>query len=273
MICKDKMEVIKIYTMKNLVQRALIIWLCIFLASCISKKEENPLFEKFQNPETEARPMVRWWWNGNSVEADEIKRELAVMKEAGIGGVEINSIAMPPHAQKTEARPLQWAGKEWINMVKIASEEAKKLDMITDLIVGSGWPFGGRFLKEDETMQRLGVKRQTVKANSTVNIELDKYLSFKSHQTPGTKSFKEKSDVELKAVKLIPVNSNSLDEVIDITSKIKNNSLVYTTAKKDYELVFVYNERNFKSVYHGSPGADGPIMDHYISAAVLAYLN
>ncbi|MBA7525734.1 hypothetical protein ES705_17887 [subsurface metagenome] len=110
-----------------------------------------------------ARPMVRWWWNGNCVEADEIKRELAVMKKAGIGGVEINSIAMPPHAKKTNAKPLQWAGKEWCNMVK--------------------------------------------------------------------------------------------------------------TANKDYMLVFVYNERNFKSVSHGSPGADGPIMDHYKTEAVLGYLK
>ena len=99
--------------MKNLVQKALIIWLCIFLASCISKKEENPLFEKFQNPAADARPMVRWWWNGNCVEPDEIKRELSVMKKAGIGGVEINSIAMPPQAKPTGAEPLQWAGKSW----------------------------------------------------------------------------------------------------------------------------------------------------------------
>ena len=121
-----------------------------FLTSCESKQEDNTLFEKFQNPNAEARTMVRWWWNGNAVEADEIKRELVVMKKAGIGGVEINSIAMPPHAKETNATQLQWAGKEWCNMVKVASEEAKELGMITDLIVGSGWPFGGRFLEEDE---------------------------------------------------------------------------------------------------------------------------
>ena len=130
--------------MKNLIKSAVITCFCLFLFNCESKKEDNSLFEKFQNPAADARPMVRWWWNGNCVEADEIKRELAVMKKAGIGGVEINSIAMPPQAKKTDAKPLQWAGKEWINMVKVASEEAKELGMITDLIVGSGWPFGGR---------------------------------------------------------------------------------------------------------------------------------
>jgi hypothetical protein len=259
--------------MTKLIRAFFIIFFCLVFWNCENTQEDNTLFEKFQNPAADARPMVRWWWNGNCVEADEIKRELAVMKKAGIGGVEINSIAMPPQAKKTDALPLQWAGKEWINMVKVASEEAKELGMITDLIVGSGWPFGGRFLKEDETMQRLGIKRQSVNANSSVNINLNEFLSFKSHHTPGTINVKETSDVELFSAKLIPVNINSLDEIIDITSEVINNKLVYKTAGKDYVLVFVYNERNFKSVYHGSPGADGPIMDHYKTEAVLAYLN
>ena len=259
--------------MNKLFKSALIICFGIIVLSCKTKKTDNSLFEKFQNPAADARPMVRWWWNGNCVENDEIKRELAVMKKAGIGGVEINSIAMPPAAKKTSAKPLQWAGKEWINRVKTASEEAKRLGMITDLIVGSGWPFGGRFLKDNETMQRLGIKKQVVKANSDINIDLKQYLSFKSQQTPGTKNFKEYSDVELVSVKLVPVNAKSFGEVIDLTPKVSNNKLIYKTDNKDYVLVFVYNERNFKSVYHGSPGADGPIMDHYKTEAVLAYLN
>ncbi|MCD6367380.1 MAG: hypothetical protein J7L46_07565, partial [Bacteroidales bacterium] len=106
-----------------------------------------------------------------------------------------------------------------------------------------------------------------------INIDLDEYLSFKSHHTPGTKNMKETSDVELFSAKLIPVNINSLDEIIDITSEVKNNKLVYKTDNKNYTLAFVYNERNFKSVYHGSPGADGPIMDHYKTEVVRAYLN
>ncbi len=259
--------------MYGLLQKLITICFCLILISCEGQKEECPLFDKFQNPAADARPMVRWWWNGNCVEADEIKRELAVMKKAGIGGVEINAIAMPLHAKKTNAKPLQWMGKEWCNMVKIASLEAKELGMKTDLIVGSGWPFGGRFLKEDETMQRLGIKRQTVKANSTVNIDLEEYLSFKSNYVLETKKVKETSDIELLSLKLIPVNVNSLDEIIDLTSMISDGMLVYKTGNKDHVLVFVYNERNFESVNYGSPGADGPIMDHYKTEAVLGYLN
>ena len=252
----------------------LLIFICLLPVSC--EKEggnDNTLFEKFQNPAADARPMVRWWWNGNAVEADEIKRELAVMKKAGIGGVEINSIAMPPHAKDTGAKQLQWAGKEWISRVKVASEEAKELGMITDLIVGSGWPFGGKFLKKDELMQRLGVKKQNIAANSSISIDLNEFLSFKNHSTAGTVGVKPTSDVELVSAKLIPVNLNSLDKIVDITSEVKNNKLVYKNNGPDYVLVFLYNERNFKSVYLGSPGADGPIMDHYKTDAVRGYLN
>ena len=37
----------------------------------------------------EARPMVRWWWFGPDVDAEEVERELTLMGEAGFGGAEI----------------------------------------------------------------------------------------------------------------------------------------------------------------------------------------
>lgn len=269
-----KLSDYKAKTMKIRKIKIAIVVVGILLPGCSDiGTHDDYLFRKFQDPAADARPMVRWWWNGNCVEAGEINKELEVMKKAGIGGVEINSIAMPPEAKKTSARALQWGGKEWIEMVRVAGEKAKELGMITDLIVGSGWPFGGRFLKEDEIMQRIGVKKQSVAANTSIDIHLDEFLSFTSHHTPGTKNVKPTSDVEIISAKLIPVKVNSLYEILDITSEVKNNKLFYQTDGRDYVLVFVYKERNFKSVYHGSPGADGPIMDHYNSAAVRAYLD
>lgn len=244
----------------------------LFINCCVENNSDK-LYNSFVNPSAEARPFVRWWWNGNCVEEDEIKRELDVMKAAGIGGVEINSIAMPSHAKNTVAKALQWAGMEWINMVKTASDKAKELGMISDLIVGSGWPFGGRFLEEDETMQRLGIKRQKVNANSVLDIDIDDYLSFKSNYILESGQEKERSDVELISVKLIPVGISTLDEIVDLMPLVSNNKLVYDVSDRDYVLVFVYNERNFESVVFGSPGADGPVMDHYKAEAVLKYLN
>ncbi len=252
---------------------ACLLTLTILLPACDHAREEKDLFELFRNPPADARPMVRWWWNGNAVEAGELKRELKVMKEAGIGGVEINSIAMPPQAVPTGAPALQWAGREWCELVKVASEEARELGMITDLIVGSGWPFGGRFLKEEEIMQRLGVKKYELGPNEEVDLDLIEFLKFETQHAPGSQMTQTTSDVELIAARLIPVGLNSLDEVIDLSPLVKDGRLNYRVGGRDYVLVFLYNERNFKFVHYGSPGADGPIMDHYKLEVVRAYLD
>lgn len=253
--------------------KSITILVILLFNNCCVENNTDKLYDNFVNPPAEARPFVRWWWNGNCVEENEIKRELDVMKTAGIGGVEINSIAMPSHAKNTGAKSLQWAGMEWIKMLETAVFKAKDLGMMTDLIVGSGWPFGGRFLEEDETMQRLGIKRQEVKANSVLDIDIDDYLSFKSNYILESGQEKEKSDVELISVKLIPVGIKMLDEIVDLMPLVSNNKLVYDVIDRDYVLVFVYNERNFESVVYGSPGADGPVMDHYKAEAVMKYLN
>ena len=105
----------------------------------------------FRDPQSIYRPFVRWWWNGDKVEADELKRELHILKEAGIGGVEINPVKFPGNdTDDLGKKSLPWLSDEWIDMLKVTFDEAKSLDMTCDLIVGSGWPFGAEFLKGDE---------------------------------------------------------------------------------------------------------------------------
>ena len=67
------------------------------------------LYGLFRDPQSIYRPFVRWWWNGDKVEADELKRELHILKDAGIGGVEINPVfcklAEDRIAAKTHRKP------------------------------------------------------------------------------------------------------------------------------------------------------------------------
>lgn len=77
-----------------------------------------------------------------------------VLKEVGIGGVEINPIRFPGN-HDLGIKPLEWLSEEWIEMVKMTVDEAKRRDIICDIIVGSGWPFGGEFLSKEEQTQVL----------------------------------------------------------------------------------------------------------------------
>ena len=111
------------------------------------------LYKLFRDPQSIYRPFVRWWWNGDKVEADELKRELHILKEAGIGGVEINPVKFPGNdTDDLGKKSLPWLSDEWIDMLKVAFDEAKSLDMTCDLIVGSGWPFGAEFLTGDDLL-------------------------------------------------------------------------------------------------------------------------
>ena len=64
-------------------------------SSTPAMKNEKGLYEQFKSPSSQYRPFVRWWWNGDKVEAGELVRELHLLKEAGIGGVEINPVQFP----------------------------------------------------------------------------------------------------------------------------------------------------------------------------------
>src|SRR5688500_7888004 len=50
------------------------------------------LNQRCETPPDDSRPMMRWWWFGPSVTEARLARELALMKEAGIGGVEIQPV-------------------------------------------------------------------------------------------------------------------------------------------------------------------------------------
>jgi len=137
------------------------------------------LYELFKNPGLNYHPFVRWWWNGNKVEAVELIRELRLLKEAGIGGVEINPIEFPARFEGDDlGKPsLKWLSDEWIEMLRIVFKEAKSLGMTCDLIVGSGWPFGAEYLEGEERSQIavISVKKLT----GPVDYEISEFEIFK----------------------------------------------------------------------------------------------
>ena len=81
--------------------KKILFWCLSIVLIIITGCSEDSLYSDFKNPPTKAKPFVRWWWNGNCVTETEIVRELDVMQAAGIGGIEINPIAMPEEASKT----------------------------------------------------------------------------------------------------------------------------------------------------------------------------
>ena len=68
---------------------------------------DSELYHRFCNPESSDRPFVRWWWNGNRIQAEELVRELRLLHDAGVGGVEINPVKFPEEADLLDTHPVR----------------------------------------------------------------------------------------------------------------------------------------------------------------------
>ena len=61
------------------------------------------------------------------MEPGELVRELNLLKEAGIGGVEINPIAFPTTGDDLGKKSLTWLFDEWIEMLQVPLRKPKGL--------------------------------------------------------------------------------------------------------------------------------------------------
>lgn len=236
-------------------------------------KDTDDLFRGFVNPPATARPFVRWWWNGNQLTSAEIKRELGVMKAAGIGGVEISPIEMPAEAKDIGALPVKWLSREWNLLVADAARDAREKGMITDMIVGSGWPFGGEFLKEHEMMQRVVADSISYSGGQKIDLELSELIA-KAIAKTNVEKFGEAVKNELLFVKLVPVRLKSVNEIIDLTDQVnKKGKLVYKIPNGKYELIFGIRQRGHRTVLLGTWGSKGPVMDHFSKEVTQSYLE
>jgi len=261
-----------------------------FLCRCESKSGETltveQLYQEFRQPASSYRPFVRWWWNGDKVEADELIREMHLLKEAGIGGVEINPIAFPSYCDSIGKTSLTWLSPEWIGMLKVCFDEAKQLDMTCDLLVGSGWPFGAEFLKEDERAQIVVNYAMPVTGPTTLTVCRD---SLCEKAMPKVSSPYKGNTKELMILRLYPNPASSVDDGMAIETILKDapsmlqpgsvtpslTDSVFTieVPKGEYTLAALVKINGFLEVINGAPGAAGPVLDHFNIGAVNRYLH
>src|SRR5579863_3485901 len=123
----------------------------------------DEVYRGFVNPPDNARIMMRWWWFGPAVEKQELKRELNVMRAAGIGGVEIQPVyPLELDDPATGFHNAPYLSDEFLGNIRFASETAKELGLRVDITLGSGWPYGGPHTPVTEAAGRLRVERAAI---------------------------------------------------------------------------------------------------------------
>lgn len=231
---------------------------------------DTELYKKFKNPDSIYHPFVRWWWNGDKIEAKELIRELHLLKKAGIGGVEINPISFPSTGDDLGIKSLTWLSDEWLDMLQLTFDEAKKLDMTCDLIVGSGWPFGAETLERNERAQVALVYAE--KFEGPTVFETSQFNIFKMVD-PGVTDPCPGRTFEILSLKLVPDPMSSLDQVIELSDKRNDQIIRLDIPKGKFVFYALVKVDSFASVINGAPGAAGPILNHMDKNAVRKYLD
>src|SRR5262249_28733921 len=120
----------------------------------------SELQRRFETPPDDARIMMRWWWFGPAVTPARLEQELRLMKDAGIGGVEIQPVS--PVSLDDAARGLRnlpYLSPEFLDALRFAGAKGRELGLRVDLTLGSGWPYGGPTVGVDHAAGRLRVER------------------------------------------------------------------------------------------------------------------
>jgi hypothetical protein len=127
----------------------------------VAVRAAGSLDQDFANPPQAARPYVWWHWLSFSVSQAGVDRDIAAMKETGLGGALITNLASLPSipGQRMGNPPspeMGYGGKAWWALMKhtLTTGHAAGLDM--GMVNCPGWAVsGGPWVTPELSMQRL----------------------------------------------------------------------------------------------------------------------
>ncbi len=225
---------------------------------------------QFAQPDPRYRPFVRWWWNGDRVKPDELIRELHVMKEAGIGGVEISPIEFPSGADSLDCPALTWLSDEWIACLQTVFDETKRLGMGCDLLIGSGWPFGSESLKPEERASVLIAVAEPLKGGRRHTFQADDLIA---KGKPAVTIDNPDMRAQIVSLLLVPDPISDLSQAIDVRDRLRDGVLTLNVPRGAWQLHALIRYDSFASVINGAPGAAGSQIDYMNADAIRAYLD
>lgn len=224
-----------------------------------SAQTVSELRRGFETPPADSRIMMRWWWFGPAVTKIEIERELRVMKEGGIGGVEVQPVyPLLPDDPKTGHKNLPYLSDEFLDMLKFTSQKAKELGMRFDLTLGSGWSFGGAKTPITEAAGQLRIER--------VKLE----TGTRRIPVPSMIAAEKLMAVFVSAKGGNAIAESDLTELKDIRD---DNVFLPSPGVAGSEVLFFIAGKSGMQVKRPSVGSEGYVLNHLDKPSVDNYLK
>ncbi|HYP16366.1 MAG TPA: glycosyl hydrolase, partial [Opitutus sp.] len=239
----------------------------------------------------ETKPWSRWWWLGNIADEKSLTSEMEKYAAAGLGGLEITPIY---GVRGYEDRFVPFLSPRWVELFDHTLAEARRLHLGIDLATGTGWPFGGPWLRDADVAHTVAHKTHRL----TPGQRLTEPVAFLQAGLVRTAGARRVSLAELKR----PVTANAdlqdlaLDQVrfeqplplvtlmafpsdgrapLDLTSRVDASGQLDWTAPAEageWTLHALFQGPHGKMVERAAPGGEGYALDHFSSSALQHYL-
>lgn len=225
--------------------------LCLFsiFSLCLSAQQTG-----WPQIKSEMKPAARWWWMGSAVDKENLAYNMGEYARKGMGGLEITPIY---GVRNNEANEIQYLSPRWMEMLKYTEAQGNQLGLKIDMNGGTGWPFGGPQVSIEDAAAKV---------------------IFEEYRLQGAQQLDEKIEVkdekqrEIATFCRLMAFSDKGDR-LDLTSKVKNNTLVWTAPKGNWRLIAVFNGKTLQQVKRAAPGGEGLVMNHFSKTAVSNYLT
>ena len=229
----------------------------ISASTALAQTSLDAIRQSFQNPPDDARIMMRWWWFGPAVTKPELERELRAMKQAGIGGVELQSV-YPLALDGDGIKTLPFLSDEYLDALRFTAAKARELGMRLDLTLGSGWPYGGPMVPVNEAAGKLRVERFRVNG------------SYRRLPLPEVTTGEKLLAAFIARVRDDSIASDTLRELTDIKDGI---AWLPAGLEGPHEVFFFIASRTGVLVNRRCVGAEGFVLDHYDRLGTMNYLK
>ena len=235
----------------------------------------------FQHPALEYGPFTRWWWPGNDVTPDELRREINLFADFHFGGVEIQPLALVAMNGKEQIRRIMsWDTPGYYEHVRVALDAARARGLTVDMTNGSGWPSGGPHLTAEDNLLTLRYATLVVAGGHPVRVPVPRASTAPTSLPMFGTSFYGKVDPSLSRLQAVVatrvVGSPLAEQVqldptatIDLTDKVVDNQLAWDAPAGNRTLIafWAMPDGEKPSIIATSPS--GFVVDHFDSTKVV----
>jgi len=209
----------------------------------------EPDAREFLDVPNASRMRMQWTIFGPAWTAEECERELQLMAASHIGGVLITPTY--PIALDDPARGIhnqRYLSREFLDVLNSVVATAKKLGMTVDMVLGTGWPYGGPSVSVADSAK--WVRRATLPVTAAAAIALPEI------------------DKDGKILAAFHVHAGGYTRLA-----LEPGGASVTAPAPAGEVQVFYSRPTRQQVKRASLGAEGLVLDHYNSGALERFLG